>query len=89
MRKKRRTQFHKKFQRFLIGMEKVGGRIGLSDMPEHCLKSRQFNASFGKITFALLLVQFLYTYAALSSIFEVEPPQQVATGGFFDYLNLS
>ena len=46
------------------------GRIGLADMPEHCIKSTQFKDTFAKITFALLLVQALYTYAALSSIFE-------------------
>ena len=68
-------------------MEAVGGRIGLSDMPEHCLGSRHFNDSFGKIIFALLIVQFMYTYAALSTIFEVEPPKHV--DGFLDYLNLS
>lgn len=73
--KKRRQNFHKKFNRYMKNMTTNRGRIGLADMPEHCIKSTQFKDTFAKITFALLLVQALYTYAALSSIFEVDSPK--------------
>ena len=74
-RKKRRTQFHKKFDRYMKTMDDTRSRMGIADAPEHCLGSRQFLQTFGKITFTLLIVQFMFTYSALSSVFAVEPPR--------------
>jgi len=75
IRRRRRSQFQKKFEKFVQRSETMRGKLGqLDDMPEHCLGSTAFKSTFSKISLGLVLLQFLFSFFTLSTVFEVSPP---------------